>query len=209
MDLARLLRWQGPVADSCEAEALRRSVMAAAAPLRLAGSLRFPGGEPDPSQVRNTAAAAFVLKWPSSTKPTILPRRPRPLVESDVPLWASLYLLAIAALAAWAVIDDVRQGNSRLRVAADIAAIVVLCYLFAGHFLTGLAEPLGRSAAPLFIVAFLWTGIAAQREIVQDNDDPELSARANFIAAHLGIALGVVVFSPLLAFAAVTAFQLW
>jgi hypothetical protein len=126
-----------------------------------------------------------------------------------VPLWAGLYLLAIAAFAAWAVVDDVRQSDSRLRVAADIAAIIVLCYLFAGHFVAGLADPLGRSAAPLFIGAFLWTGIAAQREIAEDNDDPELSARANFVAAHLGIALGVVVFSPLLAFAAITAFQLW
>lgn len=126
-----------------------------------------------------------------------------------VPLWASLYLLFIAALAVWAVVDDVRQGDSLFRVSADVAAIVVLCYLFAGYFVPALAEPLGRAAAPLFVAAFLWTGIAAQREITEDDEDPELTPRANFIAAHLGIALGVAMFAPLIAFAGKAALDLW
>lgn len=126
-----------------------------------------------------------------------------------MPLWASFYLLVIAGLATWAVVDDIRQGESRLRVAADIVAIIVLGYLFVGYFVREIAEPTGRLAAPLFVAAFLWTGIAAQREVTQENDDPELSPRANFIAEHIGIALGVLVFSPLIAFAAMAAIQLW
>lgn len=126
-----------------------------------------------------------------------------------MPLWASLYLLVIAGLATWAVIDDVRQGESRLRVTADIVAIIVLGYLFVGYFVREIAEPMGRLAAPLFVAAFLWTGIAAQRELTEEDEDPELSPRANFIAEHIGIALGVVVFSPLIAFAGLAAFELW
>ena len=136
-------------------------------------------------------------------------RLPDSLRDLPVPLWAVLYLLFIAALAVWAVVDDVRQGDSLFRVSADVAAIVVLCYLFAGYFVRALAEPLGRAAAPLFIAAFLWTGIAAQREIADDDEDPELTPRANFIAAHLGIALGVVMFAPLIAFAGKAALDLW
>jgi uncharacterized membrane protein YfcA len=126
-----------------------------------------------------------------------------------VPFWASLYLIVIVGLAAWAVINDLRQGDSRLRVTADVAAVMILGWLFAGYFVHAVGEPLGRAAAPLFIAAFLWTGIAAQREIAEENDDPELSPRANLVAEHLGIAIGVIVFSPLLAFSAMTAIRLW
>jgi hypothetical protein len=126
-----------------------------------------------------------------------------------VPIWAFLYLLIVAGFAAWSVIDDVRHRDSRLRVLADVASIGILGFLFAGYFMPGLADPLGRVAAPLFLVAFLWTGIAAQREITEENDDPDLSPRANFVAEHIGIAIGVLLFSPLLAFAAMAAYQLW
>ena len=126
-----------------------------------------------------------------------------------MPIWASLYLLVIAALAVWSVVDDVRQGDSRLRITADVAAIGILGFLFIAYFVPGLADPLGRAAALLFVAAFLWTGIAAQREIVQENDDPDLSTRANFVAEHIGIAIGVMLFSPLLAFAGMAAYQLW
>ena len=102
-----------------------------------------------------------------------------------------------------------REGNGGLRVAADIVAIGILGFLFVGYFVPGVADPLGRVAAPLFLAAFLWTGIAAQREITEENDDPELSPRANFVAEHIGIAIGVIAFSPLIAFAGMAALQLW
>ena len=126
-----------------------------------------------------------------------------------MPIWATLYLLLIAGFAIWSVVDDVRQGDSRMRVGADIVAISILGFLFAGYFTPALADPLGRVAAPMFIAAFLWTGIAAQREISEENDDPDLSPRANFVAEHLGIAIGVLLFSPLLAFAGMAAYRLW
>jgi hypothetical protein len=126
-----------------------------------------------------------------------------------VPIWAGLYLLVIAGFALWSVIDDMRQGDSRVRVIADISAMSILCYLFVGYFAPGITNPLGRVAAPLFLAAFLWTGIAAQREIVEENDDPDLSPRANFVAEHIGIAIGVIAFSPLIAFAGMAALQLW
>ena len=126
-----------------------------------------------------------------------------------MPIWAFLYLLIVAGFAAWSVIDDVRQGDSRLRVLADVASIGIRGFLFAGYFTPGLADALGRVAAPLFLVAFLWTGIAAQREITEENDNPDLSPRANFVAEHIGIAIGVLLFSPLLAFAGMAAYRLW
>ncbi len=126
-----------------------------------------------------------------------------------MPIWATLYLLLIAGFATWSVVDDVRQGDSRMRIGADVVAISILGLLFAGYFRPALADPLGRVAAPLFIAAFLWTGIAAQREISEENDDPDLSPRANFVAEHLGIAIGVLLFSPLLAFAGMAAYRLW
>jgi hypothetical protein len=44
---------------------------------------------------------------------------------------------------------------------------------------------------------------------VEENDDPDLSPRANFVAEHIGIAIGVLLFSPLLAFAGMAAYRLW
>jgi hypothetical protein len=128
---------------------------------------------------------------------------------NTVPIWAGLYLLVIAGFAVWSVVDDVRQGDSRGRVIADVIAMSVLGFLFVGYFLPGVVDPLGRVAVPLFVTAFLWTGIAAQREIAEENDDPDLSPRANFVAEHIGIAIGVVAFSPLIAFAGMAALQLW
>ena len=126
-----------------------------------------------------------------------------------MPIWAGLYLLVIAGFALWSVIDDMRQGDSRVRVIADVVAMSILCYLFVGYFSPGIADPLGRVAAPLFLAAFLWTGIAAHREIAEENDDPDLSPRANVVAEHIGIAIGVIAFSPLIAFAGMAALQLW
>ena len=126
-----------------------------------------------------------------------------------VPIWAFLYLLIIAGFAAWSVIDDFRKGDSRLRILADVASIGILAFLFASNFTPGFADQIGRIAAPLFLAAFLWTGIAAQREIAEENDDPDLSPRANFVAEHIGIAIGVLLFSPLLAFAGMQAYRLW
>lgn len=122
---------------------------------------------------------------------------------------AALYLIAIAGFGVWAIVDDLREGQSRLRVTTDVVAIAMLGYLYAGYFIRSLVEPLGKAAAPLFILAFLWTGIAAHREIVAEDDDPELSPRANFLAEHLGILIGVVIFSPLVAFGGMAAWQLW
>jgi hypothetical protein len=122
---------------------------------------------------------------------------------------AALYLIVIAGFGAWAIVDDLREGQSRLRVTMDVLAIGVLGYLYAGYFVRPLIEPLGKAAAPLFILAFLWTGIAAHREIVVEDNDPDLSPRANFVAEHLGILIGVVIFSPLVAFGGMAAWQLW
>lgn len=126
-----------------------------------------------------------------------------------VPIWAGLYLLVIAGFAVWSVVDDVRHGDSRMRVLADLVAMSILGFLFVGYFVPGVADPLGRVAAPLFLAAFLWTGIAAQREIAEENDDPDLSPRVNFLAEHIGIAIGVIAFSPLIAFSGMAALQLW
>ena len=126
-----------------------------------------------------------------------------------VPIWAGLYLCVIAGFAVWSVVDDVRQGDSRARVIADVVAMSILGVLFVGYFVPSVTDALGRVAAPLFLAAFLWTGIAAQREIVEENDDPDLSPRANFVAEHIGIAIGVIAFSPLIAFAGMAALHLW
>jgi hypothetical protein len=126
-----------------------------------------------------------------------------------VPIWAGLYLSVVAGFAVWSVVIDVRQGDSRARVIADVIAMSILGFLFVGYFVPSVTDPLGRIAAPLFLAAFLWTGIAAQREIAEENDDPDLSPRANFVAEHIGIAVGVIAFSPLIAYAAMAALQLW
>jgi hypothetical protein len=115
----------------------------------------------------------------------------------------------MAGFAAWSVVADVRQGGSRVRVIADIVAISILAFLFVGYFVPRVTDPLGRIAAPLFLAAFLWSGIAEKLEITEANDDPDLSPRANFVAEHIGIAIGVITFSPLIAFAGMAALQLW
>lgn len=144
---------------------------------------------------------SYSQKWLTQTSGSSL--------SDSVPIWAGLYLLVIAGFAVWSVVDDMRQGDSRVRVLADVIAMSILGVLFVGYFVPGLVDPLGRVAAPLFLAAFLWTGIAAQREIAEENDDPDLSPRANFVAEHIGIVIGVLAFSPLIAFAGMAALQLW
>ena len=134
---------------------------------------------------------------------------PRRALSDHVPIWAGLYLMVIAGFAVWSVVDDVRQGDSRVRVIADVVAMSILGFLFVGYFVPNATDALGRVAAPLFLAAFLWTAVAAQREIAEENDDPDLSPRANFVAEHIGIAIGVIAFSPLIAFAGMAALQLW
>ena len=126
-----------------------------------------------------------------------------------MPIWAIVYLTLIAALSVWAIQDDLRSGEPRIRAVGDAVAMATLGFLFAGYFVTEVVAPLGRAAAPIFVLAFLWTGIAAHRELLEDDPDPELSARANLIIEHLGILIGVLIFAPLMAFAGAAAIRAW
>ena len=126
-----------------------------------------------------------------------------------MPIWAALYLVAVAGVVAWSIVDDRRAGRSWWRPVADVAATVALAYLFAGYFKHDLVAPIGRLAAPLYAVAFLWTGVSAHRDVTEDDPDPELSARANLVAEHLGIAVGLLLVAPLIALAGAAAYAAW
>jgi hypothetical protein len=126
-----------------------------------------------------------------------------------VPIWATVYLLAVAGVVLWSVVDDLRSRKPWWRPTADLVATMALGYLFAGYHRRELVEPLGRVAALLYTAALLWTGAAAHREATEDDPDPELSARENLVAEHLGIALGLLLVAPLLALAAAAAYQAW
>ena len=126
-----------------------------------------------------------------------------------VPIWATLYLLAVAGVVIWSVADDVRSRKPWWHPVTDVIATVALGFLFAGYHRPELVEPLGRGAALLYAVALLWTGAAAHREVTEDDPDPELSPGANLVAEHLGIALGLLLVAPLLGLAAAAAYRAW
>src|SRR5262245_5601974 len=89
------------------------------------------------------------------------PSRSSHRLTRDMPAWSIVYLVIIGAVSAWAVVDDLGEGKSRARSVVDVAAIVTLGYLFVAHFVPRIGAPVGRLAAPLFVAALLWTGIAA------------------------------------------------
>ena len=90
-----------------------------------------------------------------------------------------------------------------------MAAMGALVLLFVAHFVPPLGLAIGRLAVPLFAAGFAWTGYSAHKDIASLPEDPELSPRANFIGDHIGVLVGVLVFAPLIGFAAVTAVRAW
>ncbi len=92
---------------------------------------------------------------------------------------------------------------------ADAAAMGVLGLLFVAHFVPPLGLAMGRLALPLFAAGFAWTGYSTHHDIVSLPPDPELSRRANLLGDHIGVLVGVLVFAPLIGFAAVAAVQTW
>ncbi|HYD55175.1 MAG TPA: hypothetical protein VEA99_21240 [Gemmatimonadaceae bacterium] len=126
-----------------------------------------------------------------------------------MPIWATVYLMLLVVVTAGSVVVDLRRGERAAPLGLDVVAMGVLAVLFAAHFAPGLLQGLGRAALPLFVIAFVWVSARAHRDIDRMERDPELSARANLIAQHVGIALGVLFLSPALAFGALAALQAW
>jgi hypothetical protein len=87
--------------------------------------------------------------------------------------------------------------------------MVSLGVLFVAYFVPRIADVIGFVAVPMFAVGFLWTGFSTQRDLMTAHPDPELSHTANMVGDHLGVVLGVLVFTPLLGFAAVAAARTW
>lgn len=126
-----------------------------------------------------------------------------------MPTLAVLYLILLAVLTVWSAAEDARKGRSALRLAADVGASIAFGVLFAAYFVSALGDLLGRAALPMFVAAFAWTGMTVHREIGAMEPDPQLSARANLIAEHLAIFLGVLAASPAIAYGALAAIRHW
>jgi uncharacterized membrane protein YfcA len=120
-----------------------------------------------------------------------------------------VYLVLLAALTVWSTVDDARKGRPAFRLCVDAAAVTVLGVLFAAYFLPAFGARLGRAALPLFVVAFVWTGVTTQRDINRMEPEPQLSPRANLLVEHLGIFLAVLAASPAIAFGALAALRHW
>jgi hypothetical protein len=115
----------------------------------------------------------------------------------------------LAVLTVWSAVEDARKGRSALRLVTDVGTSAAFAVLFAAYFVPALGDRLGRVALPLFVGAFAWTGISVHREIGAMEPDPQLSPRANLIAEHLAIFLGVLAASPAIAFGALAAIRHW
>jgi uncharacterized membrane protein YfcA len=126
-----------------------------------------------------------------------------------VPTWAVAYLLVLLGATAAAVAQDRRKGMPAWRLVLDVAATVVLGVLFAAYYRPEITDALGRTAAPLLLAAVLVLTIGAHADIQRHEPDPDLSARQNLVAEHLGILLGVLLISPAIAFATLAAARTW
>lgn len=116
-----------------------------------------------------------------------------------------MYLVAVGVVSVWAVLDDIREHKSLAGIIADIAATTTLGFLFVAYFVPAFGQSIGWLTVPLFVTGFLWIGVSAQRDILATGQDPDLSPRANLIAEHAGVILGVLMFAPLIGFASLAA----
>jgi hypothetical protein len=126
-----------------------------------------------------------------------------------VPTWAVVYLLVLFGATAASVAQDRRKGMPAWRLVLDVAATVVLGVLFVAYYRPEITDALGRAAAPLLLGAVLVLTIGAHADIQRHEPDPELSARQNLVAEHVGILLGVLLISPAIAFATMAAARTW
>ena len=122
-----------------------------------------------------------------------------------MPTWAVAYLLLLLGATVASVAEDRRKGRPAWRLLLDVAATLVLGALFVAYYRPGITEALGRAAVPLLLSAVLVLTIGAHADIQRHEPDPELSARQNLVAEHIGILLGVLLISPAIAFATLAA----
>jgi uncharacterized membrane protein YfcA len=120
-----------------------------------------------------------------------------------------VYLLVLLGATAASVAEDRRKGRPTWRLLLDVAATLVLAALFVAYYRPGITDALGRAAVPLLLAAVLVLTIGAHADIQRHEPDPELSARQNLVAEHIGILLGVLLISPAIAFATLAAARTW
>jgi uncharacterized membrane protein YfcA len=126
-----------------------------------------------------------------------------------VPTWAVAYLLVLFGATAASVAQDRRKGMPAWRLVLDVAATLMLGVLFVAYYRPEITDALGRAAAPLLLAAVLVLTIGAHADIQRHEPDPDLSARQNLVAEHIGILLGVLLISPAIAFATLAAARTW
>ena len=126
-----------------------------------------------------------------------------------MPTWAVAYLVLLFIAAGASVAEDRRKGRSAWRLALDVAAMLVLGALFVAYYQPTITDAVGRAALPLLLAAVLVLTIGAHADIQRHEPDPELSARQNLVAEHIGILLGVLLISPAIAFATMAAARAW
>jgi uncharacterized membrane protein YfcA len=126
-----------------------------------------------------------------------------------VPTWGVVYLLVLFGATAASVAQDRRKGMPAWRLVLDVAATVVLGVLFVAYYRPEITDALGRAAAPLLLAAVLVLTIGAHADTQRHEPDPDLSARQNLVAEHVGILLGVLLISPAIAFATLAAARAW
>ena len=126
-----------------------------------------------------------------------------------VPAWAVAYLVLLLGVTVWSVVEDRRRGKGVALLALETTATLVLATMFVAYFHPPLSAALGRAGVPLFAVAFMNLALGAHRDIDRLRPDPSLSERQNLVAEHVGIAAGVLLVSPAVAFGALAALRAW
>jgi hypothetical protein len=123
-------------------------------------------------------------------------------VIRDMPWWAAVYSVFIAAVCGLSAVADWR-GRQRpsWHIGLDIASGIALVFLIAAAWYDQLVAPLGRAAALLFAVLLIWDIYSTSRDLADLKQDPELTVSENVWVESGGILVAAVVVAPAYALA--------
>lgn len=124
-----------------------------------------------------------------------------------MPIWAVLYLAALAITSVVGLVVERREGRGVGYMTVDGIVTAIWVWLVIAYFHANLAEPVGLGTPALFAVALAWTLWVGHAYVRRPDVDPDLSPTENLVGDLIAIAVGVGLAAPAITLGALVAWR--
>jgi hypothetical protein len=124
-----------------------------------------------------------------------------------MPWWLPIYFLAVVTVTVLATRDEIEDKEPIAMTVAELIAVALLLVAGLAYWFEPVRSLLSTTAPFVYVAGLSWFGLSAFREIRKLKPDSELSPRLNLASVVIGISLFIALYSPLVYWGFIYAFQ--